>query len=118
MLGFCVVSASACTHVPTIHDLTNSLIASAARQAKPADIRLLHSDRVWQTRSRSLPLNCARCTLRQPPRVALCFLAQTKESQMTITLGTVSEMTKGYDGGLNLDNPMKPFSIERWTAQF
>lgn len=37
---------------------------------------------------------------------------------MTITLGTVSEMTKGYDGGLNLDNPMKPFSIERWTAQF
>ena len=27
---------------------------------------------------------------------------------MTITLGTVSEMTKGWDGGQFADNAMKP----------
>lgn len=37
---------------------------------------------------------------------------------MTIPLGTVSKVTKGYDGGLALDNPMKPQAWEYYTVMF
>jgi hypothetical protein len=38
---------------------------------------------------------------------------------MTISLGTVSEMTKGWDPGPNLDNTMaKPGSLARYFAAF
>jgi len=42
-----------------------------------------------------------------------------KETQMTISLGTVSEMTKGFDAPQLLDNPMaKPGAFARYTSQF
>lgn len=38
---------------------------------------------------------------------------------MSISLGTVSEMTKGWDPGLNFDNTMmKPGSLARYNAAF
>jgi hypothetical protein len=47
-----------------------------------------------------------------------CSLAQTKESPMSISLGTVSEMTKGWDFPMiNPDNPaIKPLTF--YNVQF